>query len=226
MQKEPSYSVSSSGFWKEFGSFLSMFNNCIHVLFSTARGAVEKKCLHCVCVSERGSQVSERDLWLCHLWGGTEKSPTPDTPAAPSTVPGASESPAHCWVMFLGGAQGAAPREVLWGVCVFPRELLGRWHHQVPRRDVEQHPLWLLHVPGGASHLPGSWVCQSGVCQGEKTLILPRWICQVLGFFFFPLTFSVWGTWRTGPCFVQSPQKHFTGKESKPGISRASGLSL
>lgn len=143
-----------------------------------------------MCVSERGSQMCEGDLWLCHLWAGTEKSPPSDSPAAPSAVPRAPDSPAHCWLVFLGGEEGAAPWEVLWGVCVFQRELPGWQHRQVPRGDVEQHPLWLLRVPGGTSHLPGSWVCQSGVCQGEKDFLLKAWDFKFFSppfFFFFHL---------------------------------------
>lgn len=138
-----------------------------------------------VCVTEGKSGAWGRPVALSpvrryckitHLW----------QPSCTSAVPGASVSPAHCWVLFPGPEQGAAPWEVLWGVCVFQRELLGWWHHQVPRGDVEQHPLWLLHVPGGRSHLPGSWVCQSGVCQGEK-----GFFSQGLGFYFFPSLFLV-----------------------------------
>lgn len=188
MQKEPSYSISSSGFWKEFGYFPRVLNNRIHVPFQQHGEQWEKNaCTACAC--QRGEVRCVRETCGSVTCEKVLKNHTSDTPAAPSAVPRASDSPAHCWVVFLGGEQGAAPREVLWGVCVFQRQLLGRWHHQVPRRDVEQHPLWLLRVPGGASHLPGSWVCQSGVCQGEKGFLLPRWMCQVLGFFF-PLPFS------------------------------------
>lgn len=158
-----------------------------------------------VCVREGKSGVWGRPVALSpvrryckitHLW----------QPSCTSAVPGASESPAHCWVLFPGPEQGAAPWEVLWGVCVFQRELLGWWHHQVPRGDVEQHPLWLLHVPGGRSHLPGSWVCQSGVCQGEKGFLLKAWdfISSPPFFLFLNLRHS-----KNQPLFCAIPSKIF-----------------
>lgn len=78
MQKEPSYSISSSGFWKEFGCFPRVFNNYISMFFFNSMGSSGKKmpALH-VCVREGKSDVWGRPVALSpvsrywkipHLW--------------------------------------------------------------------------------------------------------------------------------------------------------------
>lgn len=192
MQKEPWYSVSSTDFGKECGHLQSALNNCIHVLFEQ-HGEQWKKNACTACACHRGEVRCLRETCDPINCEKVVKNHSPPVPWLHVSLYPCRRVPVvllNGCCCFVGGEPSAASWEVLRGVRVFQGKLLVWWHCQVPRRDVEWYPLWLLRLWGRASHLPGSRVCQSGVCQGKKDFLLSRCICRVLWLFFPPLFFS------------------------------------
>lgn len=139
MQKEPSYSISSTDIWKEFGYLQRVFNNCMHVLFEQ-HGEQWKKNTCTACACHRGEVRCLRETCDSITCEKVVKNHSPLIPWLHLSLCPCQRVQTvllnGCWC-FVGGEQSAASWEMLWGMCVFQGKLLVWWHYQVPQWDVE-----------------------------------------------------------------------------------------